>query len=308
MVRKLESEIRDYINVSRRQFQIMGNKANWNKLCSALDLVGDTELAIEAYPNLCSTRSDGASYLVVYGILQTLLLQQDAAKHIADALGLKKIKRPKQLDEIRIIRNSAAGHPTSQKENGSYKSCFISRFSLSPVSFQMVTSFSNSSEPKFTTVSIPSLLEVQGKYISELLEQVVDELKKQEMEHRLMHKDNKLEDSFPQTLSYHLGKIYEATYTRQSFALGKVNLSTVSNVLESFKSALEARSEWGVYDSVNFHYEQLEYPLQQLELYFDGESTFNEKDAYIFASFVEKQFDELIEIAKDIDKEYESEC
>ncbi|ENM6580597.1 hypothetical protein ACKGLS_000704 [Vibrio alginolyticus] len=308
MVRKLESEIRDYINVSRRQFQIMGNKANWNKLCSALDLVGDTELAIEAYPNLCSTRSDGASYLVVYGILQTLLLQQDAAKHIADALELKKIKRPKQLDEIRIIRNSAAGHPTSQKENGSYKSCFISRFSLSPVSFQMVTSFSNSSEPKFTTVSIPSLLEVQGKYIAELLEQVVDELKKQEMEHRLMHKDNKLEDSFPQTLSYHLGKIYEATYTRQSFALGKVNLSTVSNVLESFKSALEARSEWGVYDSVNFHYEQLEYPLQQLELYFDGESTFNEKDAYIFASFVEKQFDELIEIAKDIDKEYESEC
>ncbi|MCR9590638.1 hypothetical protein NB475_14930 [Vibrio alginolyticus] len=308
MVRKLESEIRDYINVSRRQFQIMGNKANWNKLCSALDLVGDTELAIEAYPNLCSTRSDGASYLVVYGILQTLLLQQDAAKHIADALGLKKIKRPKQLDEIRIIRNSAAGHPTSQKENGSYKSCFISRFSLSPVSFQMVTSFSNSSEPKFTTVSIPSLLEVQGKYIAELLEQVVDELKKQEMEHRLMHKDNKLEDSFPQTLSYHLGKIYEATYTRQSFALGKVNLSTVSNVLESFKSALKARSEWGVYDSVNFHYEQLEYPLQQLEFYFDGESTFNEKDAYIFASFVEKQFDELIEIAKDIDKEYESEC
>ncbi|POB17835.1 hypothetical protein CRN36_11720 [Vibrio vulnificus] len=308
MIRKLESEIRDYINASRRQFQIMGNKANWNKLCSALDLVGDTELAIEAYPNLCSTESDGASYLVVYGVLQTLLLQQDAAKHIADSLELKNIKRPKQLDEIRIIRNSAAGHPTSQKENGAYKSCFISRISLSPVSFQMVTSFSNSSEPKFTTVSIPSLIEIQGKYIAELLKQVVDELKKQEMEHRLMHKDNKLEDSFPQTLSYHLGKIYEATYTRESFALGKVNLTTVSQVLEDFKNALESRSEWGVYDSVNFHYEQLEYPLQQLELYFNGESKLNEKDAYIFASFVEKQFDELIEIAKDIDKEYESEC
>ncbi|CSA26318.1 MULTISPECIES: hypothetical protein [Vibrio] len=308
MVRKLESEIRDYINASRRQFQIMGNKANWNKLCSALDLVGDTELAIEAYPNLCSTESEGASYLIVYGVLQTLLLQQDAAKHIADSLELKNIKRPKQLDEIRIIRNSAAGHPTSQKENGAYKSCFISRISLSPVSFQMVTSFSNSSESKFTTVSIPSLIEIQGKYIAELLKQVVDELKKQEMEHRLMYKDNKLEDSFPQTLSYHLGKIYEATYTRQSFALGKINLTTVSQVLEDFKNALESRSEWGVYDSVNFHYEQLEYPLQQLELYFNRESKLNEKDAYIFASFVERQFDELIEIAKDIDKEYESEC
>ena len=78
----------------------------------------------------------------------------------------------------------------------------------------MVTSFSDSSEHQFTTVSIPSLIEIQEAYIAELLGQVVDELKKQEMEHRLMHKDNKLEDSFPQTLSYHLGKIYEATYTR----------------------------------------------------------------------------------------------
>ncbi|WP_311567573.1 hypothetical protein [Photobacterium arenosum] len=308
MVRELESEIREYINSSRRQFQIMENKANWNKLCSALDLVGDTELAIEAYPSLCSTQSNGGSYLVVYGILQTLLLQQDAAKHIADALDLKKIKRPKQLDEIRIIRNSAAGHPTSQKESGAYKSCFISRFSLSPVSFQMVTSFSDSSEHKFTTVSIPSLLDTQKTYMAELLQQVVDELKRQEMEHRNMHKDNKLGDTFPQTLSYHLSKIYEGTYTQQSFAIGKVNLTTIVKVLETFKSVLESRSEWGVYDSINFHYEQLQYPLQQLELYFAGESILNEKDAYIFVSFVEKQFDELIAIVREIDKEYESEC
>lgn len=308
MIKELEGEIRDYINGARRQSLIIKNRANWNKLCSALDLIGDTELAIEAYPSLCSNQSDGASYLIVYGLLQTLLLQQDAAKHIADSLELKHIKRPKQLDEVRIIRNSAAGHPTSQKENGSYKSCFISRFSLSPMSFQMITSFSNTAEHKFTTVNIPSLLDIQKTYIAELLREVVDELEKQEKEHREMHKDNKLADLFPQTLSYYLSKVYEATYTPQSFAFGKVNLSTLAKVLESFQAGLENRSEWGVYDSVNFHFEQLEYPMEQLELYFDRQSELNEKDAYIFTSFIEKQFDELLVIAKDIDKDYESEC
>lgn len=308
MVRELESEIRDYINSSRRQLKIMENMANWNKLCSALDLIGDTALAIEAYPSLCSTSNDGASYLIVYGILQTLLLQQDAAKHIADALGLKNIKPPKQLDEIRVIRNGAAGHPTSQKENGAYKSCFISRFSLSPISFQMVTYLSDSSEPRSTTVSIPALLEIQKTYIAELLQQVADELKNQEMEHRNMHKDNRLQDIFPQTLSYHLNKIYEGTYTQQAFILGKTNLDIVTNVLGNFKNTLEARSEWRGNDSINFHYEQLKYALYQLKQYFAGDSTFNEKDAYIFVSFVEKQLNELIAIAKDIDREYESEC
>ena len=112
------------------------------------------------------------------------------------------------------------------------------------------------------------------------------------------------------SLGYKIIKVCSrpATYTRQSFALGKINLAPVPQVLDNFEDALESRSEWGVYDSVNFHYELLEYPLQQLELYFNGELTLNKKDAYIFASFVEKQFDELIEISKDIDKEYESEC
>lgn len=308
MIKTLESQIRDHINGARRQSEIMKQSANWNKLCSALDVVGDTELAIEAYPSLCTNQTDGANYLVVYGVLQTLLLQQDAAKHIAEALGLKGIKLPKQLNEIRITRNNAAGHPTSQKENGSYKSCFISRFSLSPISFQMVTSFSDSSDHKFTTVSIPSLLAVQKKYVAELLQEVVNELEKQEKEHREMHKDNKLADIFPQTLSYHLSKIYEATYTVQSFSLGKINLNLLVNILESFKSSLEERSEWSVSDSINFHYEQLEYPMEQLASYFNNDSVLNEKDAYIFTSFVEKQFSELLVIAKEIDEDYEKEC
>lgn len=304
LIAQLEQTIREYINGARRQSKIMAEPANWNKLCSALDLVGDTELAIHAYPTLCSTEGEGPAYLIVYGLLQTLLLQQDAAKHIAEALGLKNIKLPKQLDEVRIVRNSAAGHPTSQKENGSYKSCFISRFSLSPVSFQLITSFSDSTEYKVLTVNLPSLLDIHKQYVSELLQDVVRELGKQEMEHRKMHKDNKLADIFPQTLSYHIGKIAESTQTPGSFLLGKSNLDILAKVLSTFQSELEKRSEWGVSSSISFHYEQLEYPMTQLFSYFDGTSDLNDKDAYIFISFVEKIFNVLQIIAAEIDSDY----
>jgi hypothetical protein len=65
----------------------------------ALDMIGDTQLAIDSHNQLNSIKGDGASYLIVYSILQTLLLQQDAAKHIGGALGIK-VKLPKPLASV----------------------------------------------------------------------------------------------------------------------------------------------------------------------------------------------------------------
>lgn len=132
-ISQLEERIREFINSGRKQSALLVDSSKWNKLCSSLDLIGDTELAILSYPSLCSTQDNGASYLIIYGILQTLLLQQDATKNISDSLEIK-VKLPKPLEDIRIIRNSAAGHPGQQRENGLSKSCFITRMSISPTS------------------------------------------------------------------------------------------------------------------------------------------------------------------------------
>jgi hypothetical protein len=308
MIAKLERKIRDIINLDRKRSALLEKKANWNKLCSALDLIGDTELAIEAYPSLCSIEGDGASYLIVYGVLQTLLLQQDAAKHIAVSLELKQIKPPKELNEIRTIRNSAAGHPTSQKENGSFKSCFISRFSLSPLSFELLTSFSDSTEHKFTHINLPQLIDIQKKYVGKLLEEVVAELNRQEEEHKKMHKEILLVDSFPPSMNYLLGKIFEATNSVSTGNLGQMHVSLIVDIIDDFKSKLEDRSEWGIHDSIDFHYQQITYPLEELKGFFNGDSKLNEKDAYIFTSFVSNQLDILKTIAKEMDEEYMQEC
>ncbi|EPS8492383.1 hypothetical protein ACVH8U_001235 [Yersinia enterocolitica] len=108
----------------------------------------------------------------------------------------------------------------------------------------------------------------------------------------------------PQTLSYHIGKIAESPQISDAFLLGNSNLNILAKVLSTFQSELEKRSEWGVSGSISFHYEQLEYPMIQLCSYFDGTSDLNDKDAYIFISFVEKIFNALQVIAVEIDSDY----
>jgi len=302
-----ERKIRDFINSPRRQSTLLNKREDWNKLCSSLDLIGDTELAIAAYPSLCKTEGNGAAYLIVYGIMQTLLLQQDAAKQIAEVLGIK-IKFPKELQRIRIIRNSTAGHPGRQKENRAVKSCFISRFSFSPLSFELMTAYSDDKGYEMSQVVIPNLLETQNTYLGELLEQVIKELEAQEMEHRENHKDVKLVESFPHTISYLFSKIFEASRNSSAFPLGAVNIECIQDCLDDFKSKLEQRGEWDIYDSVNYYYELIAYPMSELKSYFksSSETKLNDKDAYIFASFVSEQIKGLEVIAKEIDEEYES--
>ncbi len=308
-IAELERRIRDFINSPRRQSTLLTKREGWNKLCSSLDLIGDTELAIAAYPSLCKTGGDGASYLIVYGILQTLLLQQDAAKHIADVLDIN-IKLPKELQQIRMIRNSAAGHPGRQKEKGVIKSCFISRISLSPVGFELMTAYSDDKDYEMTHVSIPKLLETQNTYLGELLEKVIKELEVQEMEHRNKHKDVKLSDCFPHTISYFFSKIFEASFGSSAFSLGAIHVKCVQDCLDNFQSKLEERGGWNVYGSVGYHYELIAYPMSELKTYFDNspDTKINDKDVYIFASFVSEQIKTLEEIAKEIDEKYESQA
>lgn len=305
-INALENRIRDFINSGRRQQDLLKNSAIWNKLCSSLDLIGDTQVAVDAYPEIINTKEIGASYLIVYGILQTLLLQQDAAKHIGDALGIK-LKLPKNLEEIRVIRNSAAGHPAYQMENGLSKSCFITRNSISPIGFDLTTVYSGDKEYKMSYVSIPLLLETQQIYICEMLSKIVTELEKQEMEHREIYKAKKLIDIFPQTIGYHFSKIYEATDNKNKFSLGILSLKIIFQCIDEFKNELSRRNEWEGYEAIHHLYELIDYPLKRLESYFNCDDFMNEKDAYIFASFLSNRLNLLQEIARELDEEYESE-
>ena len=301
----LETKIRDRINSRRKQHELLGRAADWNCLCSGLDVIGDTELALDAFLNHPLVDDLGVKYLHVYGALQLLQTQQDAVAAICSALQLKPQASPK-VPLVRELRSSAVGHPTRQQENNLSKSNFIVRSSLSQHSFTLFTVAEDDWKHTEKQVSIPKLVGLQREALAATLSEVIFLLDEAEMKHRKQHKEGKLSSCFPSTLPYYFEKVFEAIYSSSSFPLGKMHIEFIGECLIKMRVMLEVRGEWGIYDSIDYEYGLIDYPLQELASFFSDRenSKLNEKDAYIFCSFISEQIKTLIQIAEEIDEKY----
>lgn len=304
--------IREFISNPRRRYVLSKNRALWSQCCSCLDVIEDSELAIAAYSaEECGT-SDGAHYLAVYGLLQALFLQQDAAINLCESFGIREtIDNYPRLKHIREIRSDSVGHPTKRdRKKGQPTSYhFISRSTLSTAGFELL-SYDADGKSEFRNISIPELIADQRQYVSDIINMVNDKLGKQEAAHKGRFRMEKLASVLPGTLNYHLGKVLLAASMEEDAVLGQVNLQQVKDTLQSFGEALERRGiELDTYDCIKYAYELLEYPLDELETFFQSiksgsQSNIDVKTAYIFAFFVEKHVAKLKQMAQEIDEDY----
>jgi len=150
----------------------------WLQLCTSMDVIGDTELAIDAY-RVNDYKDNGMLYLAIYGLLQALFLQQDAAVNLCEVLNVKvNIWEYEKLKEIRTIRNNSVGHPTkinaTKAKPATY--AFISRITMTKEGFQLITENANQ-KAVFTNVNIPQLIEEQNVYIKEIIRIATNKLK-----------------------------------------------------------------------------------------------------------------------------------
>jgi hypothetical protein len=86
------SEFRDLVNQPRLQQVLMKDLPRWGKLCSAMDVIEDTGMAIRSYSSGEDIRDKGKLYLETYGVLQALVVQQDAVLDLCGALGSSRAK------------------------------------------------------------------------------------------------------------------------------------------------------------------------------------------------------------------------
>src|SRR6266496_2067880 len=84
-IQNLLTFIRDFIQHPRRLDPLLKNKPAWNMLASAMDVISDTEWAIATFESL-DVSDKGMLYLVIYGLLQALYVQQDALENLVRAL------------------------------------------------------------------------------------------------------------------------------------------------------------------------------------------------------------------------------
>ncbi len=304
-IRELEERIRECINAPRKHFAIFQNPVEFHKLCSCLDVIGDTELAFRSYEAMPDSIRPGSSYVLVYGFLQALFLQQDAVRNLHEALQLPYEPDPLLL-EIRELRNDAIGHPTKRGGGKGKSFSFISRPSISKSGFQLMTVSPGEWPPLFRHVSLQALLDTQHRQLEEGLEALLQSLRKEEMEHREQFKEEKLSALFPGVLHYYFEKVYESTRGTSGWEYGALHIMLLKEIVEKFRAGLTRRGIAGAYQGVEHQLESLDYPLDELAEYFaqQGKGRLNERDAVIFTSFVEGEMSELQEMAAELDKEY----
>lgn len=302
-ISELEQEIRDFITSPRKRSLVEKDRAAWHKLISSLDVIGDTEQALDEYLTMDEPATYGGKYLSLYGVLQALFIQQDAVEHLSEALGLPYSVDP-QIKQIREVRNDSSGHPTKRGKDKSFNQ--ISRISMRGRSYTLATSYPDA-DTKFSTVDVPKLIESQRALLHQTLSDVIEKLKEEEMKHREEFRDTKLADLFSKSLGYECGLIGEAIDGDLPADFGAGLVASMLDSIWAFKEELERRGILEAYgDAVGECSRQLEYPLNELRGYFESpaESRLNSSDVAIFLSYVLKHMGEFVQMAEEIDEEY----
>jgi len=304
------ARIRDLTNAPRKQAALLKERNRWLQLCSSQDVIGDTELALEAYTADSSPGNEGTAYLIVYGVLQALFLQQDAIFNVAEALAIPEtLDKYPRLEEIRDIRNTSIGHPTRKGGKTAPSFHFITRVTLSKGGFNLLSDLPNGST-QYQHVSIPELLADQKRDAEAILKGIIAALEQEEDMHREQFRGKKLEALFPKSHAYYIQKVLEGTHTPATgvAAAAKAGLHGLQDQIEAFHTALVERGledTWNVGHSL----EEIAYPLSRLDQYFDDilgsrQPSLQPRDAYIYAFFAEQKIGQLRATAREIDQMY----
>lgn len=174
--------IRDLVNRPVANRRLSTDKKSWHQLCSCLDVLEDSQLAIDAFGSALSGESKGRLYLAIYGLLQAMYIQQDAVFNLLEAMKLPTA-RPNDLPEIRYVRelrNDAVGHPTKRDlpRSRPVSWFFISRGTMSRTGFELLSFDANGSTLR-KRISIPDLVVKQEDGICSLLSRVKESLERE---------------------------------------------------------------------------------------------------------------------------------
>ena len=167
---ELERKLRDAVNVREVQDRLMKDERRWEQLCSSMDVIGDTDNAISAYLSSPQIKDVGHLYLLAYGLLQALFVQQDAVMHAAEAIGLS-YKFPADVLAVREVRNNAIGHPTKRGSKNP-ESFGIIQVSLSHDGFTLY-SFRWDRPNVFQPIRFKELISAQSEAVAQALEQMI---------------------------------------------------------------------------------------------------------------------------------------
>lgn len=303
-VEQRDKKIRDLVNHPWKQQGLLDDRTKWNKLCASMDVIGDTQLAINYYFTLPNFSAENGGYLFLYGLLQALFLQQDAINHLSEALLDTTINWRKEYPDIHLIRelrNDSIGHPTKRGNNDSFH--FIARYSVSKTRFNLMSHYSKNSNTKFNDINLLDLRTKQEDSVLQILDNVIHLMEKEYNEHKGKFVDSKLSDIIPGTMDYYIGKLYEGVYG--NYPLVEMHFNLIKQTIDKVKDEIIQRyGKISTLQGLDDLLRKIDYIIHKIGNWIQHSQLLNNGDAEVFLDSFADRMKELIGMLNEIDEEF----
>ena len=316
-IQKLSLSVRDIVTDPGMEHMFMDSAVRRYRIACCMDTVEDAQLAVEAYRRLESS-SEGADkgklYLVVYGVLQAIFIQQDALRNLACALDFPyEIGSYSGLKEVREVRNQIVGHPTSYRREGRESFYAINRMSLSLDSFKVLES-TDQGQNQMLPIDIRKTLSDNEALVRKALTDLKGKLENDIRQQKAKFRGSPLSELFSNSIGYQFEKI-RGGISNSSVSdrnLASAEVEAIDNLLNDFHKALSQRGRPPEeYPGVDLVWDELQYPLREIRAFFsDKDEEIQRPDpeaTRIFVWFVQWKLDELLQLSREIDEYYNCE-
>lgn len=326
-----EQTLRDHVTLDQRlRRRFFQHQRSTNVIVAALDVVGDSTLALRAY---LAGDGQGEAYLRIYGLLQAIAIQQDALAHLSHEL--QAPHTPDSADaaalaDARRTRIILAGHPTltqgRRKETAAASapaltaggvddgrdqrdwSHQISRFTMTGRVLE-VLSFAADGSRHHRTIDLHSVVTEHVAAIATWLEAINGQLATDVLAHRKVFRDEKLGDLiFPEALGDGLQLLAQEAAAGE-LKLSRLTLADLRDGLRDLKVRLAKReTPLNRLAFVELEVKDLEHALGELERFAAREAhCMPPATAAIVAREVGRNVETLRAICREIDETYASE-
>lgn len=247
-IEELTRKIGCLISKVEKRNLIMQNMSNWNKCCAAIDVIEDSQCAIDYYKTTDYPDNYKGKYLFTYGLLQALFIQQDALHSLSSVLYTKFDFRNNypEIYEIREIRNDTIGHPTNRQDK---KCIHIGQIFLEKEKFRYIVY----PKAKSIEVDVKKLLIKQEEFTIEILNKIINQLL-EEIDNFFKQFEGKNMKEIFNMLTYITGKSYVETHNYIFKDKEDLGFKIIRDMLDKTKTALNERyCDWK--ENENWQYE-----------------------------------------------------
>jgi len=284
-------------------FYNIPNEFKYNQTFTAIDLIEDTQIAIEEFESSELSGKQGRSTLLIYGFLQSLFLQQDGLYHLYKCVVDEKIKQTDFFDlfsfdkDIREVRNDIAGHPTNRENSEFY---FIAKGTISKDRF---TYAGYTPSFRIVEVDLKTFIIKQSEFTINVLQKVRENISKKIEMKKSEHKDKSLKEMIVGVNS-NIQLIYRGIRDEKRNFQGEWGISGLKSDIDEIREELNKRYNQNLPSGISESFRLIDYIINRFNQWWNEKKLLGNDDAEIFLDSLDNRLNELKEMLIEIDEKF----